>query len=200
MDRENLDQPPNEAGALSTIEAILPQARQEIELFLHVSGRKPQVVLAEAEETLRQALRRVDLHLLDGDGHYILIGETLTEIIDIEGGAHEHATVDIDLKLEVLDLHKHRHVHVHKCKHIVVAVNFSADTKDHKFKPNTTIGTVTDWARKKFHLDPAVAGEYVLQISGTTTQPRSTEHLGDVVHGDTCSICFELVKEVTPKG
>ncbi|MET4233952.1 hypothetical protein ABIA85_007254 [Bradyrhizobium sp. LA6.10] len=172
----------------------------EIELFVHAAGRKPQIVLAEAEETLREALLRVDLYLPEGHGQHILVGETLTEIIDIEEGAHEHTTVDIDLKLDVLDLRKHRHVHVHKCKQILVAVNFSADTNDHKFKPNTTVGTVTDWARKKFKLDPAVAGEYVLQISGTTTQPRSTEHLGDVVHGDTCSICFDLVKEVTPKG
>jgi hypothetical protein len=174
--------------------------KQEIELFVHVEGRKAQVVVAEAEETLRETLRRIGLELPDGHGQQILVGEALTEIISLEEGAHEHTTVDIDLNLDLLDLRKHRHVHVHKCRHIGVAVNFSADTQDHKFKPNTTIGTVTDWARKKFPLDPAVAGEYVLQISGTTTQPRSTEHLGDVVQGDTCSVCFDLVKEVTPKG
>ncbi len=172
----------------------------KIELFVHASGRKPQVVLAGAEETLRDALRRIDLHLPEGPGHHILVGEVLTEVIDIEEGPHEHTTVDIDLKLAVLNLHKHRHIHVHKCKRISVLVNFSADTEEHKFPPNATIGTVTDWARKKFHIDPAVAGEYVLQIHGSTTQPRSTEHVGDVVHDDTCSICFDLVKEVTPKG
>src|SRR5258708_2164580 len=134
MTHENQDQPPNEAGALSTIEAILPQARQEIELFVHVSGRKPQVVLAEAEDTLRQALERIELHLPDGHGYHILVGETLTEIVDIEEGAHEQTTVDIDLKLDILDLGNHRHVHAHKCKQILVAVNFSADTKDHRFK------------------------------------------------------------------
>ncbi|MCP3381207.1 hypothetical protein NLM31_12740 [Bradyrhizobium sp. CCGUVB4N] len=173
---------------------------QEIELFVHASGRKPQVVLAAAEETLGDTLRRLDLLPAGDHGHHIFVGEAVTETIEIEHGAQEHTTVDIDLKLVVLDLHKHRHVHVHKCQRIAVAVNFSADTKDHKFKPNTTIGTVTDWARKQFPIDAAVAGEYVLQIHGTTTQPRSTEHLGDVVEGDTCSICFDLVKEVTPKG
>ena len=90
----------------------------------------------------------------------------MTETIEIEEGANEHAMVDIDLKLEVLDLRKHRHVHLHKCKRIGVAVNFNADTKEHKFPPNTTVGIVTDWARKKFHLDPAVAGEYCCKSAG----------------------------------
>jgi hypothetical protein len=31
-------------------------------------------------------------------------------------------------------------------------------------------------------------------------QPRSDEHLGDLVQGESCSICFDLVKELTPKG
>jgi hypothetical protein len=79
-------------------------------------------------------------------------------------------------------------------------VNFSKDTKRHKFSPNTTVGVATDWARRKFHLDPAVAAEYVLQLCGATVQPRSDEHLGDLVHGDGCSLCFDLVKELTPKG
>lgn len=182
---------------MTVIETV---TNQEIELFVHAAGRKPQVVMATAEETLRDALHRAELQLPHDHGHHIFIGEALAEIIDIENDSDEHAVVDIDLKLEVLNLRKHRHVHLHKCKRIAVAVNFSADTREHKFQPNTTIGTVTDWARKKFPLDPAVASEYVLQICDTTTQPRSTEHLGDVVHGDTCSICFDLVKEVTPKG
>ncbi|MBB4398491.1 hypothetical protein [Bradyrhizobium sp. ERR14] len=170
----------------------------ELELFIHAWGRKPQAVFAAAEDTLSDVLSR--LELMPANSHHIFIGETICEAIEITEDVDEHATVDIDLKLEVLDLHKHRHVHVHKCQRIAVTVNFSADTKEHKFKPNTTIGTVTDWARKHFPLDPAVAGEYVLQIHGTASQPRSTEHLGDVVNDDSCSICFDLVKEVTPKG
>lgn len=173
---------------------------QELELFIHASGRKPQAVLAAAEDKLSDVLGRLGLVPAGNGGHHIFVGEAVLETIEIIEGADEPAMVDIDLKVEALDLRKHRHIHVHKCQRIVVTVNFSADTAEHKFKPNTTIGTVTDWARKKFPIDPAVAGEYVLQIHGTTSQPRSTEHLGDVVQGDTCSICFDLVKEVTPKG
>jgi hypothetical protein len=92
-------------------------------------------------------------------------------------------------------------VHRHHCRHVAVDVNFGGKTKRHKFSPATTVGVVTQWARKKFHnLDPAAAAEYVLQIVGTSTQPRSDEHLGELVGQTTCSICFDLVKEVTPQG
>lgn len=170
----------------------------EIELFVHASGHQPQLVLAAAEETLSETLRRLQLLPAGDSGHYIFLGEAVTEIIEVDE-AEEHSTVDIDLKLDVLDLRRHRHVHVHKCKRIAVVVNFNGEAK-HKFRPNTTIGVVTEWARKELRVDPPLAHEYVLQIAGTTTQPRSTEHLGDIVKDDTCSICFELVKEVTPKG
>ncbi|MGB8840128.1 MAG: hypothetical protein WCC64_03570, partial [Aliidongia sp.] len=96
---------------------------------------------------------------------------------------------------------EHRHVHCHHCWHVVVEVNFGGKTKRHKFSPATTIAVVTEWARKKFpNLDAAAAAEYVLQICGTTAQPRSDEHLGELVAAATCSICFDLVKEVTPQG
>ena len=54
--------------------------------------------------------------------------------------------------------------------------------------------------RRKFHLDPAAAAEFVLQICGKTDQPRSDKHLGELVKPGTCSLCFEIVKEVTPQG
>jgi hypothetical protein len=81
-----------------------------------------------------------------------------------------------------------------------VDVNFGAKTKRHMFSPAATVGVATEWARRKFHLDAAVAGEYVLRICGTVTEPRPQEHLGDVVQGVACALCFDLVKEVTPKG
>jgi hypothetical protein len=62
------------------------------------------------------------------------------------------------------------------------------------------VGTVAEWARKKFHLDAATAHEYVLQLCNTTDQPRPDKHLGELVDAPQCSICFNLVKEVTPQG
>jgi hypothetical protein len=176
---------------------------QEIEHFVHAPGGKPKVAVAAAEDTLRDVLIRLEVIRDEADGLHIFVGEcveALSEADDIDGGADEHGPVDIDMTFAVLEIHRHRHVHVHRCRHIAVDVNFGGKTKRHRFSPNTTVGVATDWARRKFHLDPAVAGEYVLQLCGSTDQPRSDEHLGDLVQGETCSMCFDLVKELTPKG
>jgi hypothetical protein len=159
--------------------------------------------MAAAEDTLRNVLIRLQVIRDNPDGIHIFVGEcveALNEADDIDNGADEHAPVDIDLTFAVLEIHRHRHVHVHRCRHVAVDVNFDGKTKKHRFSPNTTVGVVTDWARRKFHLDPAVAAEYVLQLCGSPVQPRSDEHLGDLVQGESCSICFDLVKELTPKG
>jgi hypothetical protein len=186
--------PPGVSAGKDTVE--------EIELFLHVAGEKPSIVLATAEETLHEVLTRVSANLAQ-EGRHVFIGEcqeALTEEIDVENGADEHATVDISLRLIELELPQHRHIHVHHCRHIAIEVNFGGGTKRHKFSPNTTVGVAADWARKKFRIDPSLAGEYVLQICNSSTQPRSDEHLGEVAPKGTCAICFDLVKENTPKG
>lgn len=175
----------------------------EIEHYLHGPGTKPKVAHAPAGETLREVLVRFEVVGEGKDGLFVFVGqcvEALGESDEVDDGIDTHPPVDIDLTLAVLEIERHRHVHVHPCRHIAVTVNFGKPAKRHRFAPNTTLGTAAAWARRKFHLDPAVAAEYVLQICDSTEQPRSTEHLGDLVDGTTCSLCFDLVKEITPKG
>jgi len=178
-------------------------AARSIEYFVHVPGDKPKVMIAAGGDTLREVLIRLKVVEELPDGLHVFVGEcveALTEADEIDDGADTHEPVDIDQTLAVLEIHRHRHVHVHRCRHIAVAVHFGGKSKRHRFAPNTTVGVATDWTRRKFHVDPAVAGEYVLQLVGSTVQPRSDEHLGDLVHCDTCATEFDLVKELTPKG
>lgn len=175
----------------------------EIEQFLHGQGIKPLVVTATGGDKLRDVLIRSGLIRDDKDGIFVFVGEceeALKEPAEIEDGIDEHAPVDINLTIEVLEIHRHHHVHCHPCRHVAVEVNFGGASKRHRFSPATTIATVTAWARRKFKLDDAAAAEFVLEICGTTTQPRSDEHLGEVVPDETCSVCFNLVKEITPQG
>jgi hypothetical protein len=176
---------------------------QEIEHFFHAQGARPRVLTAERCDTLRQVLVRAKMISEGQDENFVFVGEceeALEEPDEIEDGADEHAPIDIDLTLETLEIHRHRHVHCHRCRHVAMEVNFGGRTKRHRFSPATTVGIATQWARRKFHLDPAAAAEYVLRLCGTTTQPRSNEHLGELVAATTCSICCDLVKEVTPQG
>jgi hypothetical protein len=178
-------------------------ANEELEFFLHGQGTKPKVVVASPGDTLREVLIRMDVIKESQDDILVFVGEceeALREPDDAEDGADQHAPVDVSLTLEVLEIRRHRHVHCHRCRHVAVEVNFGGKTKHRKFSPAATVGVVAQWARKKFHLDAAAAAEYVLQVCKTTDQPRSDEHLGELVEASKCSICFDLVKEVTPQG
>jgi len=178
-------------------------ANHELELFIHGQGLKPLVVAASPEDTLGDVLIRAgvikDIH----SDLLVFVGESqeaLNEPDDVEDGADQHAPVDVKLTLEALDLKRHRHVHCHRCRHVKVEVNFGDKTKRRNFSPATTIAVVTQWARKKFRLDPAAAAEYVLRLCKSNDQPRPDKHLGELVEAPKCSICFDLVKEVTPQG
>lgn len=178
-------------------------ANDELELFIHGHGAKPRVIKASAGEKLRDVLIRLAIINEGQDDVLVFVGESeeaLTEPDEVEDGTDKHAPVDVNLTVEILELKRHRHIHVHKCRHVAVEVNFTGKTKRRRFSPATTVGVVTHWARKKFHLESAAASEYVLQICNSTDRPRPDKHLGELVEPTKCSICFDLVKEVTPQG
>ncbi|HVB16643.1 MAG TPA: hypothetical protein VNF04_08935 [Stellaceae bacterium] len=175
----------------------------ELKLFVHVEGAKSMVVAAKPGEVLRDVLIRAGALKASQDDILIFLGEcteALNEAEEVDNGADEHKPADAGLTLEALELHRHQHVHCHRCRHVAVEVNFNKKTKRHRFSPATTIEVVTAWARKKFKLDPTIAGEYVLQTCETKTQPRPGDHLSELVHAPDCSLCFDLVKEITPAG
>lgn len=175
----------------------------KFEVFVHIAGSKPRIVEAEAGEVLRDLLLRAEAIAADGDDTLVFVGlceEALQEPEEIEDGEDQHGPVDIQMSIDVLDLGRHRHVHVHRCRHVAVEVNFLTKTKRHRFSPATTVGTATAWARKKFRIDPATAHDYVLRVCQSMKQPRPDEHLGELVTAPHCSLCFDLVKEVTPQG
>jgi len=175
---------------------------QELELFVHAQGAKPQVITAPPSETVRELLVRAGIQDQGDGGLLVFIGENeeaLREPDGVDDGADEQEPVDMSMTLEHLQLHRHRHVHVHRCRHVAVDVHFAAHTKHRRFAPSATVGLVTRWARKKLRLDPAAAAEYVLQLCKSTDRPRADKTLGELVT-TTCGLCFDLVKEITPQG
>jgi hypothetical protein len=174
----------------------------ELELFIHGQSAKPKVIMAAPGEVLRDVLVRAEFMTSGGD-LLVFVGEceeALHEPDDVENGSDQHEPVDVSLTIEVLEIQHHHHIHCHRCRRIAVDVNFNGETKHHKFSPATTVGVVAHWARKKFHLDPKVAAEFVLQLCKSTERPRPDTHLGELVKEAHCSLCFDLVKEVTPQG
>jgi hypothetical protein len=67
---------------------------QELELFVHGQGRKPQVVRAAAHEILKDVLIRVGLLKEGEDDVLVFVGESeeaLTEPDEVEDGVDQHA-------------------------------------------------------------------------------------------------------------
>ena len=175
---------------------------EDIEFFFHEKGQKPRVIASKRGDTLRGTLL-ANGALAEGEVATRLCGRVRRRP---ERGSTGRGWVD-----EHAACHRYqpdhrgpqiarRHVHCHRCRHIAVEVHFGDKTKRHRFSPATTMKVVTAWALKKLpKLLPSSASEYVLQVCDTTKQSRADEHLGEVVkRGE--SICFNLVKEVTPQG
>jgi hypothetical protein len=178
-------------------------AGEAIEFFIHGQGAKPKVAVSGPHEVLRDVLVRAEIITEGQEELLVFVGEweeALAEPDEVEYGEDSHVPVDFLLTIEALELHRHHHVHVHKCRRVAAEVHFNGRTKRRRFSPATTIAVVTQWARKKFKLDPAAGAEYVLNICDATTQPRPSEHLGELVEPPVCAICFKLVKEITPQG
>lgn len=175
--------------------------KNAFDVFLHIEGEKPKVVAAQDDELLAAFLARAGVALGDGkDRLHVFIGESddaLTD--DSDDGDDSHEVADLKATLKKLNVRAMRHIHCHRCRRITVEVNFGGKSKRRKFSPAATIRVVTEWARRKLRLDPAAAAEYVLQMCGTTEQPRSDVHLGELPTPN-CALCFDLVKEITPQG
>ena len=118
----------------------------------------------------------------------------------VENGADAHVPANLDCTLDDLDLEKHRHIHCHCCPEVDTTVNFTGKELNHKFSPAATIEVATRWSIMNLRLDPEAALDFVLQLSGTTDQPRPSQHLGELVNDGECDLSFELVKEMTPQG
>ncbi|MDV4179768.1 hypothetical protein R1521_14765 [Rhizobium brockwellii] len=172
------------------------------EVFVHSNARDPVVVLVEDTDKLDDVLERLGFGGKDFVDAVVFIGESEDVLINVDSDDGEDKAEPVDKRKTVgeLELGKRRHVHVARCKSVTVDVYYGAKTKRRKIAPSTTVDTLTKWARKAFKLDPASSAEYVLQISGTTTQPRGDTHIGELTTSPVCAMSFDLIKELTPQG
>lgn len=171
------------------------------ELFVHCQDAKPQVIYAGLEEKLLDVLDHAGVVFEREDDLHVFVGESdeaLRKPDDTEDRADDHGPVDVTLLIDKLDP-LHQHIHCYACRQVAVDVNFGNQIEQRKFSPATTVGVVTTWACRKFHLDDAAASDCVLRICGTGEQPRADKYLGELVL-KSCSLCFDLVKELTPQG
>lgn len=164
---------------------------ESIEIFLQGKGIS-QIALVElpAGGRVRDIIDAARPH-----GLQVVNAEEL--LVWIEG---EDEPLPLDLTLAEAGIHKHSRVQVHTCQRVDVAVRFNGTMKSRHFSPSQTIEKVTRWANYEFGITGAEATRHVLQVTGTTDQPREDTHIGALVHYPQCSISFDLVPKARFQG
>jgi hypothetical protein len=170
----------------------------EVDLFVHRQGARPKAVRVSLQQSLESAMKQGGATV--EHGMFVFVGESehsLAEPQEVEDGEDVHEAVAPAQAVALAGLHNGGHVHCHRCHRVVVSVHYEAHTKRHRFSPATTVATATEWAKRKFKLTDTDAQHYVLQIHDSTQQPRPDEHLGELVHGHDCELCFDVVPDQT---
>lgn len=167
------------------------------EFFLH-GKNQPQVIAANAGETLKEVLTRLDA--LPGEGQFVFVGEAEDAVHNPDAEADGHEPANIDLSLEQLELRKLKHVHTRAVHRVQVTVHFNGAHHKRRFSPATTIATVTAWAKNRFHVDPSGGADLVLALLPSKEIPRADVHLGELLKPGTDTLEFDLVREITPQG
>jgi hypothetical protein len=91
-------------------------------------------------------------------------------------------------------------VHVSRCKHIETTVHYLDKSAVQAFPPGARVRGVKAWAAQHFHLSPKDAAEHVLQLCKSPDRPSSDTPLHQLVHGQSCTLCFDFVPEKRVEG
>jgi hypothetical protein len=164
-----------------------------IDVLLHLPGAAPRKVPATSTATIGEMLdaARVEPDLL-------LIGE------DDEADEGDY---DVDPKMlgreqTLQDVARGRLVaiHCHRCRHVSVTVNYQKETLHRRFPPSTRARKVLRWAKRKLKLADADADNLALFRCEGGEQVRETTHLGELVTGTHCDLCFDMSKDHNIEG
>jgi hypothetical protein len=158
-------------------------------IFIQAEG-KPGVT--EAEITIPATVR--DLHEIF-KANNIDFEKGLEAFVD-----EAEAPVPHDAKAAVEGLKHGSRVHLTRCKKIKVTVHYLDRTIERAFAAGIRVRTVKQWAVREFKLNPTDAGEHVLQLCNSAIQPPTDAALAELVSGQSCDICFDLVPEKRIEG
>ena len=158
-------------------------------IFIQAKGK---LGVTEAEITIPATVR--DLHEAIKT-HRIDFDKELEAFVDEADNPVPH-----DAKATVEALRHGSRVHVTHCKKINVTVHYMHRAIDRAFAPGTRVRTIKQWAVRELKLHPTDAGEHVLQLCNSTTQPPTDSALAELVSGQSCDICFDLVPEKRVEG
>ena len=158
-------------------------------IFIQIQG-KPGVTEAEITIPVTSGDLQDKLKV-----HGIDIDKDLVAFVDEAENPIPH-----DRKAAIEGLKHGSRVHVTRCKKVKVTIHYLERTIDRAFPPGTRVRTVKQWAVRELKIKPTDAGEHVLQLCNSITQPPSDMALAELVRDQGCDVCFDLVPEKRIEG
>jgi hypothetical protein len=158
-------------------------------IFIQVQGR-PGIL----ESELSEAATLGELHDALASLGIKVDADTFVFIDEFE--EHEQGERDYPIS----GLRHGARIHVCRCRRIKTTVHFLERTAEHEFAPGRRVRAVKEWAVHTFKLNPKDAAEHVLQICNSTRRPASDTPLHELVEGQGCALCFDLVPEKRVEG
>ncbi len=165
---------------------------QTIEVFIQGEGL-PKIKLIKLPEDAKvrdliAAASSIGLTVVEGESTAVFL-EDADEPLDLEASLSASA------------IRPRCRVHLHRCRRVQVTVNFGTRSEGHPFSPAATVQRVKAWAVKTFGLSEVDASEHVLQICQSQDQrPADDVHIGALVSGPHCLLCFDLVPKQRVEG
>lgn len=129
--------------------------------------------------------------------HGLQIAENEVAIVLLED-SEESLTLDATLAEAGLT-HRGR-VQIHRCRRVETAIHFNGHTEARSFPVGQTLRRVKAWAAGQFGMSEGDAAEHALQVCGSPDRPAEDTHLGALVSGPNCAMCFDLVPKQRIEG
>lgn len=164
-----------------------------IELFIQGEGMpKITLVKVHSKDMIADIIKAARQH-----------GLTIPEGVEVFVFSENTDTpLDLGEKIDGAGLTPRSRVHIHRCRRVEVTVNFKEHQLKGFFPPSATIDTVQKWVvcKDEVGMSPVDAAEHLLQACHSDDRPDEEVHLGTLVKGSDCAICFDLVAKQRVEG
>jgi hypothetical protein len=162
---------------------------EQLTVFYQAEGLTSVEVIEVERETTVAALRDLLGKKHGWPAEIVLFAEDIDDELD---------TTVLVSEFEISAVTK---LHAHRCRKIDVSVSYNGVALPYIYAPSATIARIKHHAAiDGFHLTEEAAAEHVLQIKGTTTQPKPGTHVGALVGHRECRIAFDLVPKHRVQG
>ena len=173
------------------------QTEQQIELFIHQQGAKPVTLQVSPQSSISEVAKTSEVAGLDTNNVYALLDTTERDEVDQE---QLNAPVDSRKRIEEFSTNRNCHLFFYRCRSVCVSVNYKCDTEHRHFSPHVKLKRILKWAKLKLNLTDCEADNLILRLCEGDNRLRQHQRLGEVIRGECCKVCFDLVHEERVEG